>query len=275
MRRPSSRLEYFAGDDLALLGDADGALHGAPRLRQNCLIARPTAAADRAAATVKKTQADVVAPKDLDQLDLGLVELPPGGEKSAILVAVRVSEHDLLRLAAAAQQPHVIRQCEQRVHDCAGVAQIVDGLEQRHDVDVHLALARAQKSRFLQQQGYFENVGWIACLRDHVVGNRDRAVESMRVRGLAGDGEFGGGLVRIADDRARQEGAVSAVPPAARLRARPPAGSRVARARKRLFEEFVDHALVHVGVLPQVDAGKMESEYADGPANFAKPSTRE
>ena len=53
-------IRVFAGDDLALLGDADRALHGAARLRQNGLIARPAAASDRSAAAVKKTKADGV-----------------------------------------------------------------------------------------------------------------------------------------------------------------------------------------------------------------------
>ena len=43
----------FAGDHLALLGDADLTLQGAGRLRQDRLKARPTAAADRAAAAME------------------------------------------------------------------------------------------------------------------------------------------------------------------------------------------------------------------------------
>ena len=52
----------FAGDDLALLGDADLAVHGAAGLREDRLVARPAAAADRAAAAVEQPQPDVVAP---------------------------------------------------------------------------------------------------------------------------------------------------------------------------------------------------------------------
>ena len=53
---PEIRVRIFARDHLALLGDADGALHGAARLREDRLIARPTAAADGAAAAVEKTK---------------------------------------------------------------------------------------------------------------------------------------------------------------------------------------------------------------------------
>jgi hypothetical protein len=40
------RIRVLAGDNLALLGDTDGALDGAERLSEDRLIARPAAAAD-------------------------------------------------------------------------------------------------------------------------------------------------------------------------------------------------------------------------------------
>ena len=94
----------FAGDDLALLGDADLAVHRAGGLRQDGVIARPAAAADRAAAAVEQPQAHVVALEHLDQFDLGLVELPVRGEVAAVLVAVGIAEHHLLLAAAAVDQ---------------------------------------------------------------------------------------------------------------------------------------------------------------------------
>ena len=66
----------FAGNDFALLGDADLAVHRAARLRNNGVIARSAAAADRAAATVKQPQPHMVAREHFDQADLGLVEFP-------------------------------------------------------------------------------------------------------------------------------------------------------------------------------------------------------
>ncbi len=150
---------------------------------------------------MKQPQSDGVAPEDLDEFDLGLVELPPGGEKAAILVAVRITEHDLLRLPSAAQKPHVIRQCEQGFHHGAGIAQVVDGLEKRDDVDVHLAVARPQEARLLQQQRDLENIGRIARLGDHIVGDRNRAVEPVRIRGFASDCKFRCRLVRIGEER--------------------------------------------------------------------------
>ena len=91
----------LAGDHLALLGDADLSRHAAWRLRQDGLIARSAAAAHRAAAAVEQAQLDAVPLEDLDQLDLGLVQLPVRSEVAAVLVAVRIAEHDLLHIAAA------------------------------------------------------------------------------------------------------------------------------------------------------------------------------
>ncbi len=50
------RIGVFGRDHLALLGDADRALHGAARLRQDRLIARAAAAADRSATAVEQAQ---------------------------------------------------------------------------------------------------------------------------------------------------------------------------------------------------------------------------
>src|SRR6476660_2051310 len=94
-----------------------------------------TAPPDRAAAAVKQPQADVVALEHLDQVDFRLVELPARGDEAAILVAVGVAEHDFLNAAAAVDQLAVVVNRQHAVHNAAGSLQILDGLEQRHDID--------------------------------------------------------------------------------------------------------------------------------------------
>ena len=54
-------IEVLSGNHLALLGDADAGLHGARRLRQDGLVARPAAATDRAAAAMEHAQIDAAA----------------------------------------------------------------------------------------------------------------------------------------------------------------------------------------------------------------------
>jgi len=50
------KISELAGGDLSLFGHTDLAVHGAGRLVDDSLIARPAAAADRAPPTVKQPQ---------------------------------------------------------------------------------------------------------------------------------------------------------------------------------------------------------------------------
>src|SRR5205807_1869945 len=76
------RVRVLARNHFALLGDADGGLHRAERLRENRLIAGPAAASDRATAAVEEAQADLMPPKHLDERDLRFVEFPARGQKA-------------------------------------------------------------------------------------------------------------------------------------------------------------------------------------------------
>ena len=121
---PDLGIGILAGDRLALLGDADLPLHRAAGLGQDRLVARAAAAAHRSAPAVEQAQLDAVPAEDVDQADLRLVQLPAGGDEAAVLVAVRIAEHDLLHPAPALQQAPVCGQGKQLVHDardiCAG-----------------------------------------------------------------------------------------------------------------------------------------------------------
>ena len=119
----------LGGNHFALLGDADRALHGTGRLGEDCLVARPAAAADGSTATMKETQGDVVAPKHLDQGELGPVQLPSRSQITAVLVAVRISKHDLLHVGAGGQQPAILRMGQELVHGIAAVLEISDRFE--------------------------------------------------------------------------------------------------------------------------------------------------
>ena len=189
----------FAGDDLALLGDADLAVHRAARLRDDRVIARPAAAADRAAAAVEQPQAHVVALEHLDQADLGLVELPARGDEAAILVAVGIAEHDFLHAAAAVDQLAVVVHRQHAVHDAAGGLQILDGLEQRHDVD-GAAAGGMDQAGLLQQQRDLQHVGHALAHRDDALGDRGRAVTGMGFGGGMEQREFAGGFLAVFDE---------------------------------------------------------------------------
>ena len=90
----------FARNDLALFGQADLSLHGAGRLGQDRLVARAAAAAHHAAAAMEQAQRDSgVFGEHLGQRRRGAVELPGTGEEPAVLVAVRIAQHDVLLAA--------------------------------------------------------------------------------------------------------------------------------------------------------------------------------
>jgi hypothetical protein len=93
----------LAGDDLALLGDADRAVHAARRLGEDRFVTGPTAATDAAATAVKEPQLDIELVERLDQLQLGTIERPVGGDKPSVLVAVRIAEHHFLPSVAAGE----------------------------------------------------------------------------------------------------------------------------------------------------------------------------
>ena len=70
------RDEVLVGDDLALLGDLDLALEGAPGLGEDRVVRGAAAAADGAAAAVEEAQPYAVAVGDVAQAALGAVDLP-------------------------------------------------------------------------------------------------------------------------------------------------------------------------------------------------------
>jgi hypothetical protein len=59
-------IRILAGDDLALFGDAKAARDTSRRLGEDRIVARPAAAADRAAAAVKQAQMHAVRRRRVD-----------------------------------------------------------------------------------------------------------------------------------------------------------------------------------------------------------------
>ena len=122
--------------DLALLGDAQPAREGAPGLGKDRAVGRAAAAPDRAAAAVEQVQADARLPARGGQRALRFVQLPVRGDEPAVLVAVRVPDHHLLQVAPGREVPAVDGQREEPAHEVAAAVQVVDGLEQRHHLQV-------------------------------------------------------------------------------------------------------------------------------------------
>ena len=139
-------LGVLRGDHLTLLGDPQRALHRARRLREDRVVARATAAADGAAATVEQPQPDSGLARRLDQVELGAVQRPVRGQVAAVLVGVRVAQHDLLAVAARGDNGTVERKVKCRFQDRRSSLEVVDGLEQRHDPDRRVGVLRDASS---------------------------------------------------------------------------------------------------------------------------------
>ena len=166
-------------------------------------MARPAATADRTAAAVEQAQADVMAFKNIDELDLGLVELPPRRNETAILVAVGIAEHDFLYAAAAVHEAPVVVQCEQPIHDLGRRLQILDGLEQRHDIDA--AAARGiDEPDLLQQHGDLQHVGDALAHGDDALGDRRLAELGVDLRRHPEQRELAERLFAVFDEQRRQ-----------------------------------------------------------------------
>ena len=118
------RLGVLGRDHLALLGDPERPAHRARRLRQDGVIARAAATSDGSAATVEEPQPDSGLTRGVDQIQLGAVQRPVGRQVPAVLVGVRVAEHDLLAFAAGMDQVAIQRNGQQR-----GQAAITLGLK--------------------------------------------------------------------------------------------------------------------------------------------------
>src|SRR2546430_10135806 len=82
--------------DLTLLGETEPAAQGAGGLGHDRAAGGAPAPADRAPAAVEQEQGGACLAAGRDERPLRPVQLPVGGDEAAVLVAVRVPQHDLL-----------------------------------------------------------------------------------------------------------------------------------------------------------------------------------
>src|SRR5690606_41616694 len=94
------RVAVAVGDDLALLGDADGPLHRGGRLREDREVGRAAAAPDATAPPVELLQQHAAPLADVRQRLLRLVQPPLGHQVAAVIRAVRVADNSLLAASA-------------------------------------------------------------------------------------------------------------------------------------------------------------------------------
>ena len=91
---------------------------------------RPTAASNGAPSAVKQRQPHAVAGTDGDDVLLRTVQRPIGAQAAGILRGIGITNHHFLMTAEPVPVP---RDREQIAHDGAGMLQIAQRLEERHD----------------------------------------------------------------------------------------------------------------------------------------------
>ena len=153
------------------------------------------AAARRPAAPVEERERDVVQPADVHQPLLGQQQLPVGRQVAAVLVGVGVAHHHHLAVAARLQVAQVRGQAQQAAQRVRRAAEVVDRLEQGHEVDVGAegaVLLPAQPGGRGQHLGGQDVGGTLGEAHDHGPGGLGPVLEHRpaqlgeRARGLAG-----------------------------------------------------------------------------------------
>ncbi len=87
------------------------------------------ATAQRAATAVEQSALDTVRPGYADDFLLGFVEVPAGGQNTAVLAGIGITQHDFLQIAGSFEQFAVDWFIQQAGHDLFDVGQVVNGFE--------------------------------------------------------------------------------------------------------------------------------------------------
>ena len=124
-------------DHCALLGTTKKTVDRAARRGDHGTLGLAATAAGRTAATVEEHDADACFAREPGQCDLGLLQRPARRDKTTILRTVGITEHDDLTITARRKMCAIQAIGEQRAHDVFGGIKIVDGLEQRRDIERH------------------------------------------------------------------------------------------------------------------------------------------
>ena len=271
------RVGVFRPDHLALFGQANLPAHRAWRLGQDGLVAGATAAAYCAAPAMEQSELDLVCfgelVKQLDQHNLGAVKLPVAGENATVLVAVGVTQHDLLLAAAARYQLGNAGQGVKLAHDGRGMAQVFNRLKQRHNNQVVacLTVQRAlHQPHFLLQQQHLQQVAHRLGVTDDVVAYGLPAKALARCACGFKDGQLALGMGRIGGaDHAQGPRIVEQADQQRAFGSFVEAGVIGFNARDR--QQLRHHLFVLVRALPQIDRGQMKTEHVNGPYQRVQP----
>ena len=174
-------------------------------MRQDGLVAGAAAAADGAAPSMEKAQAEPGAFRLGEQRPDGRANFVIRGDVTAILIAVGITDHHLLQIILRRQHGAAERQRKKIAHDGRAIPQIVDGFEQRHDAQTGLrSVAGHEQACLLHQNEGLQQIRHAFGLGDDVICHCPRPETRSQRRGHQCDLEFARGFVRILTVRRAQ-----------------------------------------------------------------------
>ena len=257
------RQPVLVGDDLALLGHLDLAVESSPWLREDRVVARATAAADRAAAAVEETQPHAVRNGHVTQGTLRAVDRPLRGGDARLLVGVGVAEHDLLHVAAQRDEAPVGRVAQQLIEHPTGVAQLVNGLEQRHEADAGDTAVEVDQTRLAGEQHGGEYVVGAAGHRHDVALARLGSESIERVAHRREDSQRSlTGLVEVGRGRGQRAAPGKLLAQQGETVLARQVGVAPGQLTEPV-EQLGERVVVGVGVLAHVERGQVQAEGGD------------
>ena len=253
----------LAMDHLALLGHAQAAVHTAARRGFQRPRGLAAATDDRAAAAMEERQPDTQLLRRVDQVHLRALQAPARGGDAAVLAAVGIPQHHHLHVAARGQVGAVDRIGQQVAQDVGTVAEVVDGFEQRRDIQRHLACVVDQPTPARQRE-HGQYVGAAVRHADDVGPQGIRAVARTRI----GEGREHRIQALVAFLVGRRQHRIAA---GVRTQQRS-AFDRIALFPVTVAQRGRHRACVHAGFLPYVEPREVETERAHPPR---QPAHRE
>ena len=139
-------------NDFTLLSYAQATVHRARRCTKHGNVCFAAATADRSAATMEQCELNILGNRGVGKGYLSVLQRPTRRSQAAILVAVRIADHDHLSIFTARKVLAIQVDGKQRLHDFRPAREIVDRLEQWRDVEWHVAASIVQLAPLREQQ---------------------------------------------------------------------------------------------------------------------------
>ena len=201
--------------------------------------------------------------KQVNQRDLGAVQLPVAGEDATIFVAVAIAQHDVLLATAFLDHLGNAGQLVVAAHDGLGIAQVFNGFKQGHHDQVAnrpILQRAAHQAHFFLQQQHFQQIAHRFGVADDAVANGFAALQLAQAVGGLENAQFAARMVRVFSANHTQRARIFQQAHQQRTfgvflqRA-------IARLQPRHGQQLLHHGLMFVRALAQVHRSQMKAKH--------------